>query len=97
MPRTFTKTERRNLKALDAMRNRVRLADQGTAELFPENLEVALSQAIRAIKANAAIAELMPTDDEWQSACGIVEETATALDRYGVERPTHYDEETDIR
>lgn len=44
-----------------------------------------------------AIASLLPKEDEWQSACGIVECIAEILDAAGVERPDHYDEDTDIR
>jgi hypothetical protein len=44
-----------------------------------------------------AIASLLPKEDEWQSASGIVECIAEILDAAGVERPDHYEDDVDIR
>lgn len=43
------------------------------------------------------LAELVPKEDEWQSAAGTMECLAETLDRHGIPRPDHYDEDIDIR
>lgn len=43
-------------------------------------------------EAAARIAQGVPTGDEWRSAADFMERTAALLDRFGVERPEHYDE-----
>ena len=88
MARAFTPTETRHREIL---RELIREHDESA-----ETVE-ALTQALKNTAAVAAIAELLPVEDDWQSACGIVEATANVLDTYEIERPDHYDEETDIR
>lgn len=38
------------------------------------------------------IAAGVPKEDEWRSAADFMEDTAKALDRFGIERPEHYTE-----
>ena len=89
----LTATEQAHREALLDMAELVR----GREDEYPAGLLDALDQACRNQNAVGAIAEYLPKEDEWQSACGIVEATANVLDTYEIERPDHYDEETDIR
>lgn len=50
-------------------------------------------QLIRSATAAEAIAFLLPTEDEWDSAADFMEQAAALLDFWGVVRPAHYSDE----
>ena len=76
------------LTRLRGMRDRQKLGNSNS---------LVLNQAGFNLRAVTMIAELLPREDEWQSAAGTVEAIAEILDRHGIERPDHYDAGTDIR
>lgn len=55
------------------------------------------SAAQRATSAVSEIAELLPTEDMWQSAAGTLECIDQILDRHKISRPKHYSPDIDIR